>query len=385
MADESQREACPPSRRAGAPRTRLAQALALVAALGCTSPATGEGAASATPAAPLACAELTTRTLEDVREVFGVIDTPPGGRASVAAELAGRILSLSVREGDRVEAGDLLCEIDGGPQSDAARTARARASEAEIAATNARVTRDRAAHLVERGIAARRDLEDAQSRLGELEAARDAARALASEAGRTAARARVTAPISGVVVRVIRRIGETVDGTPATPIVELADLRTLELVASVAPRDLLVLAPEQDARVTLDGLDEPLDAVVTRVGPALDPATGTGSVRLAVPGRESPLPLGLSGRASIRVGEHEAVVAPEGAVRGRRDGGMEVLVCRDGRAEAVRVEVGRRDGDVVELHSGAAAGDRVVLRALGIEEGSVVAGEGTEPPTSGAP
>lgn len=339
----------------------------LVALLAC-----GEAASEATEpeAAPVACAMVERRTLDDVRELFGIVDTPPGGRASVAAELAGRILLVHVREGDVVETGDPLAEVDGSNAEDAARAARAHLAEAEIATSNARATRDRAAHLVERGIAARRDLEDAESRLSEHEAALGALRATAREAGRTAGRARIVAPISGVVVRMIRHVGETVDGTPTTPIVELADLRTLELVATAAPHDLLALAIGQVGTLELDGLDEPLSLTVARIAPVLDPTAGTGTVRLALPARDAPLPLGLSGRATVHVGEHEALVVPGGAVRGRRDGGMEVLVCRDGVTAAVAVVVGRRDEELVEIVSGLVAGDRVVRRAIGIEEGA---------------
>src|SRR6185369_15246546 len=103
----------------------------------------------------------------------------------------------------------------------------------------------------------------------------------AREAHRGVSRTRVTSPLAGTVLRLLRRPGETVDGTPATPIVEVADVTSLEMVASAAARDLLAIERDQAAHVTIDGLPAPVDARVRSVSPVLDPATGTGTVRIA--------------------------------------------------------------------------------------------------------
>lgn len=316
------------------------------------------------------CVAAESRHVEDTREVTGVVDTPPDRRAMVAAEIAGRVRSIAVREGDVVVAGQLLAEVDPGAATDASSVSRAHVVEITFAVDQARATRDRAQQLVSRGIAARHELDDASSRFAELGATLAAARATAHEASRVVGRTRVLAPLDGVVVRVMRHPGETVDGTPNTPLLEIADTRTLEVALSMAARDLLALRVGQLAHVAVDGLDAPLEAAVVRVSPALDPVSGIGAARLALPAREPALPLGLAAHASIVVGAHDAIVVPSAAIRGRRDGANEVLVCDHGAARAQEVTTGAHLGDVTEVRAGLQGGTRVVAHALGIDEGT---------------
>lgn len=307
----------------------------------------------------------------DERVLFGTIDTAPDARATVAAQAPGRITRLLVREGDAVEAGALIAEIELGPASDARASAAARAREADALVTTQRTARDHLAHLVERGIAPAAQLEDANGHLAALEQAASAARASASEAGRGLARTRVTSPLGGVVLRVLRHPGETVDGTPATPLVEIADLGALEVVAAAAPRDLSVLQRGQHAEIALDGAPEPLAAEVRSVGAALDPGTGTGMVRLALdPSAEAPATLGLAARVTVAIGRHEALSLPADAVRAGQDGATELLVCEGGEAHALAVTVGARRGERVEITSALDEHARYVSRAIGLEDGA---------------
>lgn len=328
----------------------------------------GEGEASEVPPAASCGLERVTRV--DRRTLHGVVDTPPDARASVAAEIPGRIQRVLVREGDLVGQGTLLAEIEAGPSADTAAQARAHLAEAETLVHTQQAARDHLAHLVERGIAPRAQLEEAEGHLAALESAASAARALASEARRGVSRTRVVSPLDGTVLRLLRHPGETVDGTPATPIVEVADLHALEVVASVAARDLLAIARDQVVRVSIDGMDDPIEASVRSVSPTLDPATGTGTVRIALSGLDRALPLGVAAEGQVEVGTHEALVVPIEAVRSGTDGTTEVLVCQDGEARALAVTVGSREGGQAEITSPIDPDVRLVARAIGLEDGA---------------
>ncbi len=334
----------------------------------CGAGAEEEEEAAEPPPAPTCVVERAR--LSDTRTLRGVLDAPPDARASIAAEVAGRVRRLLVREGERVEVGTLLAEIDPGPAADQHAQARAHLAEADTLVRAQRTARDHLAHLVERGIAPRAQLEEADARLAALEQSSTAARAVSSETSRGVSRSHVTSPLAGVVLRLLRAPGETVDGTPVTPIVEIADTGALEVVAAVAPRDLLVLASGQAARVTVDGLPEPVPGAVHTVAPAIDPATGTGTVRITLTDLGRPLPVGLAAEAVIEVGAHDALVVPTEAVRRSADGTPEVLVCEDGETHAVGVEVGLREDGRVEITSGVDEHAIVALRAIGREEGA---------------
>lgn len=339
----------------------------MLLASACGGNATETETAGEEPTAAPTCAIERVQRI-DQRTLHGVVDTPPDRRASVAAEVPGRIQRVLVREGDVVESGALLAEIEPGPTSDAQAQARAHLAEAETLVRTQQASRDHLAHLVERGIAPRAQLEEADGHLAALEESATAARALASEARRGVSRTRVTSPLTGMVLRLLRHPGETVDGTPATPILEVADTSALEMVASVAARDLLAIARDQIAHVSIDGIDDPIDAAVRSVSPTLDPATGTGTVRIALTGLSRALPLGLAAEGIVEVGAHEALVVPAEAVRSGPEGTTEVLVCEDGAAHPLAVTIGTREGGHAEITSEIDEHARLVARAIGLED-----------------
>ncbi len=228
------------------------------------------------------------------------------------------------------------------------------------------------------GLVAQREVEDARARSLTAEAALRAARARAGLAVAQRSRAALVAPIDGTVLRVFRRAGELVDGTPATPIVEIADPSTLELVSDVPAQDLVRIEVGQAGTVTLDAIsDEEIAGHVTLVSPAVDPVTSLGTVRVRLDTEEHAR-IGMAGRASVSVARGaRAVVVPRAAVRRGADGRDEVVICErhgdETRAAARGVVVGSGSGNDVEIRSGVRAGELVVAdRALGLEDDTVL-------------
>ena len=124
-------------------------------------------------------------------------------------------------------------------------------------------------------------------------------------------RADVRSPIDGTVVRVIRRPGELVDGTPATPVLEIADPAVLEFLATASPADLVQLRREQTANPALRRAPGSHVRCDGACGVAVDrPSNGLGTVRLALVNTDARPPLGLFGVASVSVGHHDALVFP---------------------------------------------------------------------------
>ena len=184
------------------------------------------------------------------------------------------------------------------------------------------------------------------------------------------------APLSGVVLRTMRAPGDLVDGTPATPIVELGDPTKLNLLASAAPKELVQLALAQRGAVRFDALPgRTWDVEVKSISPMLDATTGVGSVRLSFDGTTTAPPIGLSGEARVEVGAvADALVIPSTAIRGSSaGGGGEVVRCEDKHLRVTAVEPGARSGGRVEVASGLDAGQRVVAgEVIGLEDGAVV-------------
>jgi RND family efflux transporter MFP subunit len=325
----------------------------------------------------------------------GVVTTPPDRSATVAPQVAGRVVGLRVHEGDKVAAGALLATIEDPALGEAVVESDATHASAQAALANADAALARARRLFDQGIAARRDVEDAEARRAAALAEAQAADARGGLARAQRGKARVTAPIAGVVIKVYRRNGELVDGTPATPLVDIADPARLELRADAPAAQLVRLVEGAAAEVRLDALPGvTFAAKLAYVSPAVDPLTSLGVVRAAiVPAEGAPSPkLGLAGALSVSVpGPAGVVLVPQVALRRAAGGGEEVVVCddagKDGAVAHLRaVETGGRVGGDVEITSGLKEGERVATRhVVALEEGAAIEVAKPAPPAEAAP
>jgi RND family efflux transporter MFP subunit len=332
--------------------------------------------ALAAPIARVRCAAAETTRLSRSASLRGTVAAAPDRDAVVSPQVSGRLLRVLVREGDPVKQGALLAEVESQPLRDALRQAQALLAQAKAAREAAAAAATREEHLYERGINARQTFEAAHAALGQSSAAVAFAGAQVDVARQNVSRSLVRAPIAGVVVRLLRRVGEVVDGTPATPVMEIADPASLELAASAPASDLVLLAVGQESSITFDALPgHSFAAAVRSVSPSVDTTTGVGSVRLAILGKqEIRPPLGLLGNASVTLGApRDAVVVPASAVRNAGGSRTEVVLCEGGKARPLLIEVGERREERVEIVRGLEAGARVAIEGLtGLEDGAAI-------------
>jgi RND family efflux transporter MFP subunit len=323
---------------------------------------------------PVRCVPAARETVAVTETLRGRVAAPPGGDLPVASQVAGRIVSVSVHEGDHVAARSAIAAIDDGASRDALKQADAALAQSKSAAANADATLDRTRQLVARGIAAKQELDDAVARADQSHAAINGSVAAADLARRTLGRVQVRSTFDGIVTKVWRGPGALVDGTAATPIVQLAATTLVEIDADATERQLVDIAAGQPARVVLATGGDPVAGTVHARSTALDPATGLGLVRIDIdPG--SPVLLGVFGLATVTIGErHGVLVVPAMALRGAVADGTQLVICKGGEAELRSVRVGWRDDERVEVVGGLAEGEHVAIdHVLGLEQGSPIA------------
>lgn len=352
----------------GAPVRRATTAL-LCALVACR-PHETEGVPEAHP---VHCTAAIAQTAHDEITLRGTIAARPDKDSVVAAEVAGRVRAIKVREGDSVLPGALVAEIECGPHLDAAKQARAGLDSATAALVEAKAAREREAHLVERGIAAKQALEAATAREAAAKSAVDVERARVDDANLVAGRCSVRSSQSGIVVRVLRRQGDIVDGTSATAIAEVADPSAAEAVLAAGADDLARIAPGQKVKVAfMSQTGTSYDGVVLSAPPSVDRVTGLGTVRVTLAAGAKSV-LGALVSATIDLGSDRPVIAvPRAAVRSAGGDKSEVLVCGvTARVVAVKTG-GALPGDLVAVE-GIAVGDRIAIDgALGVEDGAKI-------------
>jgi len=324
------------------------------------------------------CVAVQTATVRTYVQVRGTLVPLPDRQAQVAPQVSGRILRVEVREGDAVTAGQIVARIDDAPLADSAQEADAALERARAENGNAKTTLARLQHVFDRGIVAKQEVDDAAARDASTQAAEQENEASARTAHRQIERAVVRSPLAGVVLAVFKKPGELVDGTPATPVVEIADISELELAADVPVQDLVLIKKGSAASISFPGVgSEAFSGTVSRVSPAVDRATGMGSVRIMLePAATLVPPVGTFGVARIDTGEpHAVILVPQVALRSVLGEGGELVVCgADKLAHVKKVSPGSvRDG-LVEIAAELVATDRVAVEpVLGLNDGDPIA------------
>jgi len=289
--------------------------------------------------------------------------------AVVKARVAAEVKSLTVREGDRVTAGQLIGQLDATEFQWRLRQAedQARAAQAQLDIAERTLANNRA--LVDQGFISRNALDTSSSSAAGAAASLQAARASVELARKALRDTEIRAPIAGLVSQRLVQPGER--AALDARLVEIVDLSRVELEAAVPPDDVVALRVGQAARVRIDGLAEPVAARVVRINPSA--VAGSRSVMAYLELAPAPgLRQGLFARASIELLRKTALVVPSSALRFDQARPY-VLAVEDGQALQRRVTLGAR-GDVlidgrpesaVEITAGLAAGATVLRGTVG--------------------
>ena len=308
--------------------------------------------------------------IQAVVRATGVVTAAPGAELLVVAPEPARIAELPRGDGDRVAQGDLLVRFD--IPANGAEVARQRGdiARAEAQIANARAAQARAKDLFDRGIAARKELEDADRDLADANAALAQGQAGLAAAEAVAARATVRAPFAGVIAKRMHNPGDVVEAATGDPVLRLVDPRRLEIVASIAPGDVPRVAG--GARVHMVS---PIEAAlrVSSRPTAIDVATGAAPVRLMFTGGAPALAVGTPVQIDIDVEMRAGVVLVAAAAIVREGDDTAVFVAAGDKAERRAVVLGVTDGTQVEVVSGLAAGDQVITHGqAGLPDGAAI-------------
>jgi RND family efflux transporter MFP subunit len=339
----------------------LAAGLCALAIAGCSHPAAEGGGGEAR--AEVTLTRVARAGISQTLTLTGTAAALPNQDVRVSALVAGRIAELKVAEGDRVRAGEVVAKLDDRSYHDQLQQAEAASQQAKANSENAQLALARNKDLFQRGIAARKDLEDARTQASVAAAAQRQAEAALAIALLQLSRAEIRAPLNGQVVKRFASVGEQVDGTAAQPIVEIANLGQVEFLGNAPAMYLSKLRPGETVEVTTEAVPgRKFAGRVVAISPAVDPATGVGLVRIRVPNSGGLLRLGMFLSADVPVETHaRALVVPPQAIYRDEAGRPRVFVVNGDSATAVPVELGIETKDRVELLSGVKEGETVIL------------------------
>lgn len=283
-------------------------------------------------------------------------------QVNLQAEVMGVVERLYVEEGDWVDKGDLMLELD------------RKSYEAQLVAARSRFTQARLSHtrvesLYQRGLVSEEQYEGSRAGFEMAEAQYD-------EAQDRHAKTSIRAPISGTVAKVNVEAGETVIlGTmnnPGTVIMVIADMSKMQANVDVDETDVVSVKLGQSARVEVDALpDTSFPATVTKIGymPTQNllasESQGTDfEVEATLDSVVPELRPGMSVAVNITTASVDSVlVVPVSAVGRREVDGKEretVFVIENGRAKLKPLATGESSDTEVRVVDGLAPGEKVI-------------------------
>jgi RND family efflux transporter MFP subunit len=285
-------------------------------------------------------------------------------QASVKAKVSGEVLQVLVREGEAVRAGQVIVRID--PTEYEAKVAQARGQmlAARGQFENSRQTWERNRELVGKGFISKTAFDNYQSNLDVARANLDAAQGGLAVAQKALNDTVVKAPLDGMVAARAVQPGEKV--SPDTRLIDVVDLRVLELEAPVPMADVARASVGQSVQLNVEGAGQFTGALV-RINPAVSQGTRSIMVYVRVQNGDGKLRAGMFARGALVLGERSGVVSvPVSAVRSDGDRAF-VYVVENGVLTERAVQTGVRDegSAMVEITSGLAAGAEIVRNNLG--------------------
>lgn len=298
----------------------------------------------------VAAFETTERTFSDTLQLVGVARGQRSVEiASTNTELITRVL---FRDGQSVRAGAPLVELQAREQEAGMIEARARVEQAQR-------DYDRSKELVDRGIAPRVNLEQADSALKAAQASLEAAEARRGERV-------IRAPFSGVLGLTTVTPGTLVG--PGTVITTLDDISTIRIDFPLPERYLSRVQSGTPISATADAFPgSQFTGRIARVDTRIDEVTRSATARAELPNPEGRIRPGMSMRVTVRQGQRQSLAVPESAIQYEGEGAFvyRIMPAEDGRiAQRVEVETGVVEDGYVEILSGLDAGDAVVASGL---------------------
>lgn len=324
----------------------LAAALALTACKGGKED-NGDGKADEakkTEAVPVEVATVSQRRI--AASYGGTANLEVPADAQVVAKTSGVLLRVLVEEGDTVQAGQALAQID--PERTRLEVARAEATMRRLQANF-----QRSKELFERKLVSA----DANDQLRyEFESAKAAYELARLELSYTT----ITAPISGVVAQRMAKPGNLI--TLNAPVYRIVDNSYLEAVLNVPEREMGTMKPGLPIRMMVDALaGQVFEGEVGRISPVVDSQTGTFRVVGVFRGQDKLRP-GMFGRLNIVYDERDAALTVPRIALIEGSGESAVFVVENGKAVRKVLQLGYINGEYAEVLGGIEAGEQVITQ-----------------------
>ena len=294
-------------------------------------------------------------------------------QATVKARVGGDVREVLIREGETVSAGQVLVKMDTREYQ-----ARLNQSQGALVAAQGQLSiaskaRDNNQTLVEKGFISKNAFDNAASQFDIAKANVDTAKGGLDVSRKALGDTVIKAPISGLVSSRSVQPGEKV--SMDNNLLQIVDLKQMELVAPVPTGDILNVAVGQDVQLSLEGLATSVMGKVTRINPSTEAGSRSILIFIQVDNPKSELRVGMFGEAQLTLNKKtDVLTVPQSALQ--TDAGHTfVYAIESGKLQRREVTLGMRgnndssgsgaNNNAVEILSGLDNGAQIVKANLG--------------------
>lgn len=279
-------------------------------------------------------------------------------------EMSGIIKRVFVKEGDKVNKGQILARIDDGGMAQ-------QKAQLQIQTDLAKTTFERQKRLWDQKIGSEIQYLNAKSSYEAIEKS-------VAQINDQLAKTSVRAPFSGVVDDVITEQG-SVAAAGQTQLIRIVNLKDMYIETNVPETYLTSIKNGKDVEVMFPVLGKKIDATIRQTGNFINPANRTFKVEIAVPNEDNMIKPNLTARLKINDYTNEkAILIPQSIISEDADGDQYVYVLaeNDGKkaiAKQVVVTTGKTQEDSIEILEGLSQGDLIISEgARSVKDGQAV-------------
>lgn len=330
----------------------------------------GKGGRRNMPMAPIQAATAQTQSVPQYFSGLGTVTA--ANTVTVRSRVDGQLMALHFQEGQQVEAGQLLAEIDPRPYQVA--LAQAQGQLARDKATLANAQRDLARYqkLAQTHLVSQQELDNQRALVSETQGTIKADEASVASAELNLTYSRITAPIAGRVGLKQVDIGNYISSGDTTGLVVLTQTHPIDVLFSLPENSIQAILQAQKAGQPLlvEAWDRSNSTLLTEgellsLDNQIDATTGTIKLKARFSNQDDRLFPNQFVNARLKVNTlHDAVVIPVAALQMGSEGNFVWVVNSENKVSKKSVKPGLQDSEKVVISAGLDAGERVVTDGL---------------------
>lgn len=292
-------------------------------------------------------------------------------QVSIKAKVSAEVREVVVREGEAVTAGQILLKMDASEYQAKADQARGGLQAAQGQLDIATQTRNNNKTLLAKNFISKNAFDNAQSQYQIAVSNVKSARGVFDVAQKALNDTVIRAPISGQIsIRAVQP-GEKV--STDNKLLEIVDLRQMEMEAAVPAADIVNVTPGQEVELRVEGLPDAIQGKLTRINPSIQVGSRSILVYIQVDNPQGILRMGMFAEAKLTLTKKSAVLSvPQSAIQ--TEGGKSIVYAIENeKLVPIVVTVGITgddgEGSAVEIVSGLEKDATVVKVNLGNLQG----------------